>query len=190
MARELIVTENITIDCVIDAAGGWFAPSGAEDPTQIAEMRQIEADLRATADALLVGRRTFEELRGYWPVQKDDRTGVTEYLNSVDKYVVSSTLQDPAWDRTTVLRGDIEEEVASLKADQGGDIVVTGSIKLVHALNHTRLIDEYRLFVYPIMLGHGRRLLDGPTEQRLSLIDAHPFTSGVVLLRYRADLSV
>lgn len=187
MERKLIVTENITVDSVIDAADGWFAPSGAEDPAQIAEMRQVEERLRATADALLVGRRTFEELRGHWPLQKDDSTGVAEYLNTVDKYVVSSTLRDPAWDRTTVLRGDIGEEVASLKAGRGGDIVVTGSIGLVHALNHTRLIDEYRLFVYPILLGHGRRLFDGPTERRLSLVDAHPFTSGVVFLRYRAE---
>jgi dihydrofolate reductase len=187
VARDLIVTENITVDSVIDATGDWFVPSGSEDPDHVAEMREVEERLRTTADALLVGRLTFEAFRGYWPRQTDDTTGVTEYLNRVDKYVISSTLEEPEWEGTTVLRGDVEDEVAALKDRQGGDIVTTGSITLVHALNGTGLVDEYRLFVYPVVLGGGRRLFDRRTEHHdLELVETHAFTSGIVLLRYRA----
>ena len=188
MARDLIVTENITVDSVIDATGDWFVPSGSEKPEHVAEMREVEEPLRATADALLVGRLTFEAFRGYWPQRTDDTTGVTAYLNRVDKYVVSSTLEEPGWEGTTVLRGDIADEVAALKDRRGGDIVTTGSITLVHALGQAGLVDEYRLFVYPVVLGEGRRLFDGPPQRHeLELVETHAFTSGVVLLRYRAS---
>jgi dihydrofolate reductase len=184
--RDLIITENITVDSVIDATGDWFVPAGAEDAVDVAEMRRVEERLRATADALLVGRATFEAFRSYWPHQTDDQTGVSEYLNGVDKYVVSSTLTDPDWRGTTILRGDLADEVAALKEQAGGDIVATGSITLVHALNRTGLVDEYRLFVYPVVMGNGRRLFEEPVDQpHLELVEALPFGSGVVLLRYR-----
>jgi dihydrofolate reductase len=185
VARDLIVTENITVDSVIDASGDWFVPSGSQDPEQVAEMRTIEERLRATADALLVGRRTFEAFRAYWPQRTDDPSGVAAYLDRVDKYVLSATLDTPGWDGTTILRGDLEEEVKELKARQGSDIVVTGSISVVHALNQTDLVDEYRLFVYPVVLGTGLRLFDGPPNRRLELVETHAFSSGVVLLRCR-----
>jgi dihydrofolate reductase len=187
VARDLIVTENITIDSVIDATGDWFVPSGSEDPDHVAEMRDVEERLRANADALLVGRLTFEAFRGYWPRQTDDTTGVTEYLNRVDKYVISSTLEEPGWEGTTVLRGDVADEVAALKDRPGGDIVTTGSITLVHALGRAGLVDEYRLFVYPVVLGQGCRLFEGPAgRHELALVETRAFTSGIVLLRYRA----
>ena len=186
MARDLIVTENITVDSVIDMEGGWFVPAGAEDSDDVADMRAVEERLRATADALLVGRVTFEAFRGYWPLQDDDQTGIRDYLNRVDKYVVSSTLTDPAWQGTTILRGDVVDEVTALKNRAGGDVVATGSIRLVHALNRTALVDEYRLFVYPTVMGKGRRLFEEPvSEPHLTLVEAQSFGSGVVLLRYR-----
>jgi dihydrofolate reductase len=186
MTRDLIVTENITVDSVIDATGDWFVPSGAETDDDVAEMRAVEERLRAPADALLVGRSTFESFRGYWPNQTDDTSGISDYLNEVDKYVVSSTLTEPGWAHTTILRGNVTDEVAALKARNGGDIVVTGSITLVHALHGTGLVDEYRLFVYPVALGRGRRLFEEPVDRPdLKLVEAHPFNSGVVLLRYR-----
>jgi dihydrofolate reductase len=188
VARDLIVTENITVDSVIDATGDWFVPSGSEDPDHVAEMREVEERFRAAADALLVGRLTFEAFRGYWPRQTDDTSGVTEYLNRVDKYVISSTLEEPGWEGTTVLRGDVADEVAALKDRRGGDIVTTGSITLVHALGRAVLVDEYRLFVYPVVLGEGRRLFDGLADRHeLELVETHTFTSGIVLLRYRAS---
>ena len=95
-------------------------------------------------------------------------------------------LTDPDWSGTTILRGDLAGEVARLKNQAGGDIVATGSITLVHGLNRTGLVDEYRLFVYPVVMGNGRRLFEEPGDQpHLELIEAHPFSSGVVLLRYR-----
>ena len=126
-------------------------------------------------------------MRSYWPKQvSSDETGVAEYLDRVPKYVVSSTLEDPAREPTTVLRGPLEDEVAALKSAPGADIVTTGSITLVHALVVKGLVDEYRLFVYPVVVGRGARLFEDATGvPALDLVEARPFRSGVVLLRYR-----
>ena len=125
-------------------------------------------------------------MRGYWPRQTDDTTGVAEYLDNVSKYVVSATLQDPEWERTTVLRGPLSEAIEALKSAPGADIVVTGSMTLVAELIAAGVVDEYRLFVYPVVLGRGRRLFADATDvPRLRLVDTQPFRSGIVLLRYR-----
>jgi dihydrofolate reductase len=184
--RDLIVTENITLDGVIDAADDWFGPAGTGDADQ-SDMIAAIAEQREAADAFLTGRVTFETMRSYWPkLVGDDETGVAEYLNRVPKYVVSSTLEDPDWGPTTVLRGPLEEDIAALKAAPGADIVVTGSMTLVHALGAAALVDEYRLFVYPVVVGRGTRLFpDGARVPRLDLAETRPFRSGVVLLRYR-----
>jgi dihydrofolate reductase len=183
--RDLVVTENITLDGVIDASAGWF--SVADEPG--VDQSDLVAALRAqseAADAVLFGRVTFEEMRGYWPQQTDDTTGVTDYLNRVAKYVVSTTLDDPRWQHTTMLRGPFQDEIRALKSKPGKDIVTTGSITLVHALIAAGLVDEYRLFVYPVVLGRGARLFaDGTEVPRLRLLETRPFRSGVVLLRYR-----
>jgi dihydrofolate reductase len=128
---------------------------------------------------LLLGRVTFEQMRGYWPLQTDDTTGITDYLNGVSKYVVSSTLQDPEWDRTAVLRS--VDDIRALKSETGGDIVTTGSIRLVRELIAAGLVDEYRLFTYPVVLGRGQRLFADATEvPRLCLVESQPFRSGIV----------
>jgi dihydrofolate reductase len=184
--RDLAVTENITLDGVIDASEGWFSvvdvPGVDQSDLQATLREQAQA-----ADAVLFGRVTFEEMRGYWPQQTDDTTGVTDYLNRVDKYVVSGTLGDPGWEPTTVLPADgLQDAILALKSEPGGDIVTTGSITLVHALVAAGLVDEYRLFVYPVVLGRGRRLFAEGTEvPRLRLVETRPFRSGIVLLRYR-----
>jgi dihydrofolate reductase len=178
--RDLVVTENITVDGVIEATEGWFNPGDAD----LSDVMEVVKEQREAADAFLVGRQTFEDMRGYWPHQTDDPTGISDYLNAVAKYVVSSTLDDPQWDHSTVLRG--LGKVESLKAQAGKDIVTTGSIKLVHSLMKAGLVDEYRLFVYPVVLGRGQRLFhDGITGTTLRLTEAQPFSSGVTLLRYR-----
>ncbi|MGW0231560.1 dihydrofolate reductase family protein [Actinopolymorpha singaporensis] len=105
------------------------------------------------ADAFLVGRQTFEDLHGYWPQQADDPTGVADYLNRVQKCVISTTMADPQWQNTTILSGDPVEEVRALKAKPGADIVVTGSITLCHTLIEAGMVDEYRVFVYPVVQG-------------------------------------
>ncbi|HEV7650857.1 MAG TPA: dihydrofolate reductase family protein [Actinophytocola sp.] len=182
--RTLVVTENVTLDGVIDAAGGWFDPAGGDADTS--DMVAAIAEHRAAADAFLVGRQTFEDMRGYWPKQTDDTTGVGDYLDAVAKYVVSGTLGDPGWAGTTVLRGPAEEDVRRLKSLPGKDIVATGSIRLVRSLITAGLVDEYRLFVCPVVVGTGRRLFDGDTPPAgLRLVEARSFRSGVVLVRYR-----
>ena len=137
---------------------------------------------------MLLGRVTFEEMRGFWPLQANDETGVTEYLDSVEKYVVSSTMTEQQWQRSTVLAGDVEDHVRELKGREGRDVVVTGSITLVRELIALGLVDEYRLFVYPVVVGRGARLFDDATDVgKLRLVECRPFRSGVVLTRYSAN---
>jgi dihydrofolate reductase len=178
--RNLVVTENISLDGVIAPMEGWFDP-GAQDEDLVA----VSAEHRKAADALVLGRVTYEEFAGYWPAQTDDRTGISDYLNGVAKYVVSTSLDHADWVNTTVLRGPVEQELRALKERTGGDIVVTGSATLVGSLMPTGLVDVVRLFVYPVVQGHGRRLFDAAGRAELSLVDSRVFRSGVVLLAYR-----
>jgi dihydrofolate reductase len=182
MVRKLVITENITADGVIDMAGGWFDPLAGD--TDQSDMAEATAEHSAAADALLVGRNTFESFRGFWPHVEDDPTGVRDYLNGVDKFVVSQTLGDPQWEHTTVLRGPIGAEVQALKEADGRDIVATGSIRLVHELLRLRLADEIRLFVFPVVVGTGARLFDAAPEMRLDLLETRSFAAGAVLMRY------
>jgi dihydrofolate reductase len=180
--RDLIVTENITLDGVIEATERWFDAAGGED--DVSDVETALRNQREAADALLLGRVTFEQMRGYWPLQTDDTTGITDYLTGVSKYVVSSTLQDPEWERTAVLRS--VDDMRALKSEPGADIVTTGSIRLVRALIAAGLVDEYRLFTYPVVLGRGQRLFADATEvPPLRLVENQSFRSGIVLLRYR-----
>jgi dihydrofolate reductase len=179
--RKLVITQNITVDGSIEMLDDWFDPQSQDDELLAESHRQD-----AQADALLVGRRTFEDFRAYWPNQADDATGVTDYLNRVAKYVVSSTTSDPQWQNSTVLDDDPVEQTAALKAQQGRDIVLTGSITLAHTLIAAGLVDEYRLFVYPAVQGRGRRLFpDGTSIRSLRLIEPpKAFRSGITLSKY------
>lgn len=179
--RTLAITQNITVDGSIEFLDDWFDPQ-AQDDELLEESRRQDSG----ADALLLGRRTFEDFRGFWPHQTDDSTGIAEYLNQVAKYVVSSTITDPQWDHSTVLAGDPVEQVAQLKAQPGRDIVVTGSITLGHTLIGAGLVDEYRLFVYPTVQGRGRRLFPAghPTPGLRLMERPKSFGGGIVLLKY------
>jgi dihydrofolate reductase len=180
--RKLVVTENITLDGVIDMTEGWFDP--VDEDVDQSDLTAATAEHREAADALLVGRNTFVSFREFWPNLTDDPTGVSDYLNAVQKYVVSSTLDDPGWENSTVLRGPLVEEVQALKDAPGQDIVATGSTQLVHALIAAGLVDEYRLFVFPVVVGRGARLFESEAAN-LELLETRPFVSGAVLLRYR-----
>lgn len=181
---RLTVTENITLDGVIEATEGWFSPDGDED----GDATDIEATIQEQMEeeeALLFGRKTFEDMRGYWPHQTDDTTGITNHLNQVSKYVLSSSLQDPEWENTTVLRGVLEDEVRALKDQPGRNLGVTGSISVVRDLISAGLVDEYRMFVYPVVLGRGERMFaDAAEVPKLRLLEAKPYRSGIVLMRY------
>jgi dihydrofolate reductase len=178
--RKLVITQNITLDGSVEMLDDWFDPQ-LQDQDLLEESHRQDSQ----ADALLVGRQTFEDFRGYWPKQTDNPTGVTAYLNRVAKYVVSSTMSDPQWKNSTVLAGD---PVAALKSQSGKDIVLTGSISLAHTLIAAGVVDEYRLFVYPTVQGRGRRLFpDGTAIPKLSpAVPPKSFRSGITLLRYAA----
>ncbi|MEU8900899.1 dihydrofolate reductase family protein [Nocardia sp. NPDC048505] len=181
--RDLVVTENITVDGVIDAAAGWFTVGNDAAADQSDILAELAAHT-AACDAVLFGRVTFEEMRGYWPHQDDDETGITDDLNQIQKYVVSGSMTDPQWQNSTILR-DLDG-VRALKQQPGADIVCTGSIQLVHAMIAAGLVDEYRLFVYPVVLGRGARLFaEGVDLPKLRLTESKQFRSGVMLLRYR-----
>jgi dihydrofolate reductase len=179
--RKLVITQNITLDGSVEMLDDWFDPQ-LQDEDLLEESHRQDSQ----ADALLVGRQTFEDVRAYWPKQTDDPTGVTDYLNRVAKYVVSSTMSDPDWQNSTVLTGDPVERVTALKSKPGKDIVLTGSISLAHALIAGGVVDEYRLFVYPTVQGRGRRLFpDGAAIGKLTLVEQpKSFRSGITLLRY------
>jgi dihydrofolate reductase len=171
------VTENCTTDGVIDLAGGWFDPAEQTDDALLGVTRAHMAE----QDALLLGRTTFEAFRGYWPEQTDDSTGITAHLDQVQKFVLSTTLHEPGWEPTTILR-DLDD-VRALR-DRPGRLGVTGSISVVQQLARADLIDEYRLFVFPVLVGTGPGLLAGSERRDLDLAEARPFPSGVTLLRY------
>ena len=161
----------------------WFDPQ-LQDEDLLAESHRQDAE----SDALLVGRQTFEDFRSYWPNQTDDPTGVTDYLNSVAKYVVSTTMTDPDG-RTRRCSPAIRSSGSpELKTEPGKDIVLTGSISLAHTLIAAGVVDEYRLFVYPAVQGRGRRLFpDGTAIPKLTMVEPpKSFRSGITLLRYAA----
>lgn len=123
-------------------------------------------------------------MRGFWPQQSGDVTGVTAHLNAIPKHVVTSTLTDLGWEGSTAVRGDVTDAVAALKAEPGGNLGITGSISLCHHLIRAGLVDEYRLLVYPVVIGAGRRLFEDGARQDLRLLETVAFGSGVTLVRY------
>ena len=136
------------------------------------------------AECLLIGRVTYESFAGAWP-QRTDEAGFADKMNAMPKFVVSTTLVDPEWNNTTVISKDIAAAIAALKAERAGTILVAGSRTLVHFLMEHDLIDEYRLMVFPVVLGSGRRLFAETTRQTpLALTGCTAYDSGVILQVY------
>jgi dihydrofolate reductase len=181
--RTLAITQNITVDGAIEMIGDWFDPQAQAEDDSSDLLEELHRQDQA-ADALLLGRQTFEDFRGYWREQPGDGTGISDYLNEVQKYVVSSTMTDPKWQNSTVLTDGPIEAVQALKAQPGRDIVVTGSMTLCHALIEAGLVDEYRLFGYPLVQGRGRRLFPDGHATDLRLLEAKAFESGITFARY------
>ncbi len=181
--RKLVITQNITLDGSIEMLDDWFDPQ-LQDDDLLAETHRQDAE----SDALLLGRQTFEDFRSYWPNQTADATGITDYLNGVAKYVVSTTMTEPDWANSAVLSGDAVRRTTELKNEPGKDIVLTGSISLAHTLIAAGLVDEYRLFGYPAVQGRGRRLFpDGVSMSTLALVEPpKSYPSGITLVRYAA----
>ncbi len=167
---KIVISENVTLDGVVQDPtgeegfrhGGWFAQVGSNDREGFYKAALDEV-LRA--EALLVGRRSYEFLAARWP----SRTGeLADRMNSIPKYVVSSTLEDPGWNNSTVVKGDAVNEVSNLKERLNGEIVVPASLQLVRTLIEKDLVDELRLMVYPFVLGAGERLF-GETSDKVPL---------------------
>jgi dihydrofolate reductase len=177
--RPLIITQNITVDGRIEMLDDWFDPMA-----QDADQAEILARDSAACDAILLGRQTFEDFRGFWPEQTDDPTGITDELNTLEKYVVTSTMTDPGWAHSTILAGDPLAAIAELKRGEGEEISLTGSITLCHAVIAAGLADEYRLWTYPHVQGRGRGLFPEGHREELALVEHLSFTSGIAYTRW------
>jgi len=176
----LLITENITADGRIEMLDDWFNPS---PDGHIQDWLNAMERLGASSDAVLLGRHTFEDFRGYWPQHTDEPAG--SYLDQVQKYIVSSSMTDPQWRNSTILSGDPVEEVRRLKDSDGGDITLPGSITLAHAVLAAGLVDEIRLLIFPAVQGRGKGLVgEGTSIPHLELLESQVFRSGVALLRY------
>jgi dihydrofolate reductase len=183
---RIVVSEFVTLDGVMEDPGGaeksrhggWafkFERGEEGDRFKVEELM--------AADALLLGRKTYEGFAAAWPNMNEDEFG--QKMNSMPKYVVSKTLTEASWTNSTILSGEVAEQVGRLR-EEVGEILVAGSQRLVGALHTHGLVDEYRLMVFPIVLGAGKRLFEGSEEQTaLRLIEAKT-AADTVLLTYRS----
>ena len=185
---KIVITTNASLDGVVQdpdgeegfELGGWFGQFGGKDLEQWAE---VETDEALRADALLLGRRSEEWFATRWA----SRTGEwADRLNSMPKYVVSSTLTEPRWSNSTILKGDVVDEVSKLKQEIAGEILVYASYQLERALIEHDLVDELRLVVFPVVLGEGERLF-GPTGDKkpMRLVSAQTIGDGLAFLTYQ-----
>ena len=178
--RTLVVTEFITLDGVVEAPGGGDHPHAGWTFKDV-EFDEAAYDIKGretqAATALLFGRRSYDEFAPVWPSMEEFAT-----YNAMPKYVVSSTLRDPEWNNTSVLRS--LDEVAALKETDGGEIHVHGSATLAQGLAAAGLVDRYHLLVFPLVLGSGKRLFGEGDKTKLSLIEHAAYSNGITLQRY------
>ena len=183
---RIVVTEFVSLDGVMEDPGGaedfkyggWSFEFNRGD-----EGDKFKLDETMDSEALLLGRVTYEGFAEAWPSREGD---FAEKFNNMPKYVVSSTLNEPGWNNSTVLEGDVGEAVSKLRQEHEGDIVVHGSGRLVQTLLGNDLVDELRLMVFPVVLGAGRRLFGETSDKkRLQLVDSRTVGDGVAILIYR-----
>jgi dihydrofolate reductase len=183
--RKLVVTEFISLDGVMEAPGGddgyvhgaWTMPFWGDE---IAAFKTAEM---MAADALLLGRVTYEGFSAAWPQRSGDE--FSDKMNSMEKYVVSKTLESAAWNNSTILRGDMVREINELKGRDGADIIVHGSATLAQGLLRADLVDELRLATYPLTLGVGKKLFAPDTRLDFTAVDSTLSSTGVTLTTYR-----
>ncbi len=184
--RKVVVSEFVTMDGVMEDPGGAekFVHGGWSMAYWDEGIGKVKYDELFASDALLLGRVTYQGFAEAWP--KATGTGdFGERMNSIPKYVVSSTLTELTWNNSRQLKGNAAEEVARLKQESGQDMLVAGSAQLVQALRQHNLVDDYWLLVYPVVLGSGKRLFQGGERANLKLVESRSFPSGVVLLHYQ-----
>jgi dihydrofolate reductase len=180
---KIVVSENVSLDGVVQdpagdegfSRGGWVGLLAARE-----EVAKVALDEALGAEALLLGRRSYEWLAARWPSRSGE---LADRLNSLPKYVVSSTLEDPDWNNSTVLNGDVVNEVSKLKQELNGEIVVPGSFQLLGTLIEHDLVDELRLKVYPVVLGAGERLFGETSDKKpMRLVDTQTLGDGIAFL--------
>ena len=183
----IVISENVSLDGVIEdpagsegfARGGWVGRVGDRGRDEAAKILLDEA---LGAEAVLLGRHSYEFFAGRWPSRSGE---LADRLNRMPKYVVSATLEDPDWSNSTVLNGDVVNEVSRLKDDLDGEILVYASFRLVHMLLEHDLVDELRLMVYPVVLGAGERLFGETSDKKpMRLLDARTVGDDLALLTY------
>jgi dihydrofolate reductase len=183
---KIVVTEFVSLDGVIEDPGGAedFKYGGwAFEISRGDEGEKFKLDEALASDALLLGRVTYDTFAASWPSREGE---FADKFNSMPKYVVSSTLKDPKWNNSTVLSGDLADEVSKLKHTHDGAIVVHGSIQLVQALLEHDLVEEVRLMIFPVVLGSGKRLFSETSDKKpLRLIDSKTVGEGVAILIYQ-----
>lgn len=180
--RKVVASLFISLDGVVGDPASWQIPYFDEEMG-----REIGAAM-ATADAMLLGRVTYEEWATFFPSPASEGVPSRDYMNEVRKFVVSDTLEGPLeWNNSTLIEGDLAEEIAALKEGEGGDIGISGSGTLVRSLLQADLLDELNLLLHPVVVGDGKRLFQGGGEDRkaLELVDSKTFSTGVVYLTYR-----
>ncbi len=179
---RIVISEFITLDGVIEAPEQWSFPYGTD------ELYQYKFEELVATDAGLLGRVTYEGFAAAWP----DREGTDEdefakRLNSMPKYVVSTTLETASWKNSHIIKSNVVEEIAKLKQQPGNDIALSGSATLAQTLIQHDLVDEYHLLVYPVVLGSGKRLFQDGANTKLKLVESRTFEKGVMLLVYQPD---
>lgn len=175
--RKLVVTEFMSLDGVIENPMWTFTYWNDE----IANFKGEES---ASSDALLLGRVTYQGFAAAWPTSQDEGA---DYFNNVRKYVVSTTLDSAEWNNSVLISDNVVDEIRKLKQEQGRDIIVHGSARLAQTLMENDLVDTYRLLVYPVVLGNGKRLFENGVTGTLKLVDARSVGSGVVALIYEPE---
>lgn len=176
--RKLVVSEFMTLDGVMENPQWTFAYGSEEqEKYKFGELKD--------ADALLLGRVTYEAFAAAWPNMLEQTGEYGEMMNGYAKHVVSTTLSEVTWNNSSLIKDNLLEEISKLKQQPGRDILVFGSCTLVQSLISLGLVDEFRLMVFPVLLGTGKRLFgEGLKEQRLHLTDTRRFSSGVVVASY------
>jgi dihydrofolate reductase len=182
---KIVISENVSLDGVIQdpagdegfSRGGWVGRIAA-----LPELAKLTLDEAQGTEALLLGRRSYKWFAARWPSRSGE---LADRLNSLPKYVVSSTLEDPDWNNSTVLRGDVVNEVSKLKQELNGEINVPASFQLARTLIEHDLVDELRLKIFPVVLGAGERLFGETSDKKpMRLVDTLTLGDGVVILTY------
>jgi dihydrofolate reductase len=178
--RKVTAGLFVSLDGVIESPDKWHFPYFND------EMGEAVGAAMAQADAMLLGRVTYQEFASYWPGVSSEDQPFADYMNNIPKYVVSTTLDKAEWNNSTLIKGNVAEEIAKLKQQPGKNIGITGSATLVQSLLQDDLLDELGLMIHPVVVGSGKRLFEeGGDPKGLKLVDSKTFSTGVVYLTYR-----